>query len=135
MRQAGRYMKDYHKVKNKFNSFMDMCKNEDALTEITFQPIKKFDFDAAIIFSDILLVLDAIGVDVQFVKNKGPVVNSDYKSISNLSKTLDLNKVEPCYKAIKNIKKDLINKPLIGFAAPWTLAAYYIERTITKDLS
>ena len=60
-------MKEYHIVKNKFNSFMDMCKSSDAVTEITLQPIKKFDFDAAIIFSDILLVLDAIDIKVEFI--------------------------------------------------------------------
>ena len=138
MRQAGRYMKEYHIVKNKFNGFMEMCKNSDAVTEITLQPIKKFDFDAAIIFSDILLVLDAIDINVEFVAGKGPVVENleSLKNIKLLSRELNSNKVKPCYKAIKNIKKELSDKPLIGFsAAPWTLAAYYIEGTITKDLS
>ena len=138
MRQAGRYMKEYHIVKNKFNSFMEMCKNSDAVTEITLQPIKKFDFDAAIIFSDILLVLDAIDINVEFVVGKGPVVENleSLKNIKLLSKELNSNKVKPCYKAIKNIKTELTDKPLIGFsAAPWTLATYYIEGNITKDLS
>ena len=138
MRQAGRYMKEYHIVKNKFNSFMEMCKNSDAVTEITLQPIKKFDFDAAIIFSDILLVLDAIDINVEFISGKGPVVENleSLKNIKLLSRELNSKKVKPCYEAIKNIKKELIDKPLIGFsAAPWTLATYYIEGNITKDLS
>ncbi len=138
MRQAGRYMKEYHIVKSKFNGFMEMCKNSDAVTEITLQPIKKFDFDAAIIFSDILLVLDAIDLNVDFIPGKGPVVENleVLKNIKLLSRELNINKVKPCYEAIKNIKKELINKPLIGFsAAPWTLATYYIEGSITKDLS
>ncbi len=138
MRQAGRYMKEYHIVKNKFNSFMEMCKNSDAVTEITLQPIKKFDFDAAIIFSDILLILDAIDINVEFISGKGPVVDSleSLKNIKLLSKELNVNKVKPCYEAIKNIKTELTDKPLIGFsAAPWTLATYYIEGKITKDLS
>ena len=138
MRQAGRYMKEYHTVKNKFNGFMEMCKNSDAVTEITLQPIKKFDFDAAIIFSDILLVLDAIGVKVEFIPGKGPVIDNleSLKNIKLLSRELNGKKVGPCYKAIKNTKKELIDKPLIGFsAAPWTLATYYIEGIITKDLS
>jgi len=138
MRQAGRYMKEYHTVKNKFNDFMEMCKNSDAVTEITLQPIKKFDFDAAIIFSDILLVLDAVDVNVDFIPGKGPVVENleSLKNIKLLSRELNRKKVEPCYKAIKNIKKELTDKPLIGFsAAPWTLATYYIEGNITKDLS
>ncbi len=138
MRQAGRYMKEYHIVKNKFNSFMEMCKNSDAVTEITLQPIKKFDFDAAIIFSDILLILDAIDIKVEFIPGKGPVIENleSLKTIKLLSRELNSDKVKPCYKAIKNIKKELTDKPLIGFsAAPWTLATYYIEGNITKDLS
>ena len=138
MRQAGRYMKEYHTIKNKFNSFMEMCKNSDAVTEITLQPIKKFDFDAAIIFSDILLVLDAIDINVEFIPGKGPVVENleSLKNINQLSRKLNSEKVKPCYEAIKNIKKELFDKPLIGFsAAPWTLATYYIEGNITKDLS
>ena len=138
MRQAGRYMKEYHIIKSKFNSFMEMCKNSDAVTEITLQPIKKFDFDAAIIFSDILLVLDAIDINVKFLGGKGPVVENleSLKNIKLLSKALNNDKVKPCYEAIKNIKTELTDKPLIGFsAAPWTLATYYIEGSITKDLS
>ena len=138
MRQAGRYMKEYHIVKNRFNSFMDMCKNSDAVTEITLQPIKKFDFDAAIIFSDILLVLDAIDLNIEFISGKGPIVENleSLKNIKLLPRKLNSKKVKPCYKAIKNVKKELIDKPLIGFsAAPWTLATYYIEGNITKDLS
>ena len=131
-------MKEYHTVKNKFSSFMEMCKNSDAVTEITLQPIKKFDFDAAIIFSDILLILDAIDIKVEFIPGKGPVVENleSLKNIKLLSRKLNSNKVKPCYEAIKNIKKELIHKPLIGFsAAPWTLATYYIEGNITKNLS
>ena len=138
MRQAGRYMEEYHVVKNKFNSFIEMCKNADAVTEITLQPIKKFDFDAAIIFSDILLVLDAIDINVEFIAGKGPVVENleSLKNIKLLSKELNNETVKPCYEAIKNIKTELTDKPLIGFAAaPWTLAAYYIEGSMTKDLS
>ena len=138
MRQAGRYMKEYHSVKSRFSSFIEMCKNSEAITEITLQPIKKFDFDAAIIFSDILLILDAIDIKVDFIPGKGPVINSQdsLKSIKKLSKELNIQKVNPCYKAIKNIKTELKTKPLIGFAAaPWTLATYYIEGSITKDLS
>ena len=138
MRQAGRYMKEYHIVKNKFNSFMEMCKNSEAVTEITLQPIKKFDFDAAIIFSDILLVLDAIDINVDIIPGKGPVVENleSLRNIKLLSRKLNRCKVKPCYEAIKNIKKLLTDKPLIGFsAAPWTLATYYIEGNITKDLS
>ena len=107
MRQAGRYMKEYHIVKNKFNSFMEMCKNSNAVTEITLQPIKKFDFDAAIIFSDILLILDAININVDFIPGKGPVVENleSLKNIKLLPKELNNIKVQPCYESIKTIKK------------------------------
>ena len=138
MRQAGRYMNEYHLIKNKFNNFIEMCKTEEALIEITLQPIKKFDFDAAIIFSDILIILDAINVEVNFIHGKGPVVNNlkSLQNIKSLPKYLNKRNVDPCYNAIKSVKKELINKPLIGFAAaPWTLAAYYIEGNLTKDLS
>ena len=137
MRQAGRYMEEYRSIRSKFPDFMEMCKNSDAVTDITLQPIKKFDFDAAIIFSDILVILDAIGIDVKFIEGTGPIVNrpdnvNEFKKLPNL---LNYNKVLPCYESIKNIKSNM-NKPLIGFAAaPWTLAAYFIEGKITKDLS
>jgi len=138
MRQAGRYMQAYHKVKEKFPSFLDMCKNEQAMTEITLQPIKEYDFDAAIIFSDILLLLDALQIKVEFIKNIGPVVQAPKKEndIKSIKKELDYRKLNPCYKAIKNLKKEIKDKALLGFsAAPWTLATYYIEGKITKDLS
>ena len=137
MRQAGRYMEEYRKVRSKFPDFIEMCKNSQAVTEITLQPIKKFDFDAAIIFSDILVILDAIGIDVNFVEGIGPIVNKpdNIDKLKKLPNSLNYNKVLPCYESIKNIKSN-INKPLIGFAAaPWTLAAYFIEGKITKDLS
>ena len=114
-----------------------MCKNSEAVTEITLQPIKKFDFDAAIIFSDILVILDAIGINVNFVEGIGPIINrpSNINKFKELPNLLNEDKVLPCYKAIKNVKSN-IKKPLIGFAAaPWTLAAYFIEGKITKDLA
>ena len=84
MRQAGRYMKEYHIVKNKFNGFMEMCKNSDAVTEITLQPIKRFDLDSAIIFSDILMVPYALGQEVNFIKERGPKLSEfDQKTFFN----------------------------------------------------
>ncbi|MBJ57115.1 MAG: uroporphyrinogen decarboxylase, partial [Rickettsiales bacterium] len=82
MRQAGRYMKEYHLVKNKFDDFITMCKNIDAVTEITLQPINRFEIDAAIIFSDILILLECLGLKVSFVKGKGPIVdNKDFEKV------------------------------------------------------
>ena len=137
MRQAGRYMKEYRNIRSKFPDFIKMCKNSEAVTEITMQPIKEFDFDAAIIFSDILVILDAIGVEVNFVEGVGPIINkpTQIKEFRKLPIILDEEKVLPCYESIKKIKIN-IDKPLIGFAAaPWTLAAYFIEGKITKDLA
>ncbi len=138
MRQAGRYMKEYIEIKKKFNSFFDMCRNVSAVTEITMLPVNKFGFDAGIIFSDILIILECLNVKVEFVPNKGPVVhNKNLTEIFN-KKEVDLQKLNPVYESIKKVKKNLsnLNKPLIGFAgAPWTVAAYLIEGNLSKDLS
>ncbi len=138
MRQAVRYMQEYQIIKSKFSGFMEMCKNTEAVSEITLQPINRFDFDAAIIFSDILIILDALNIDVNFIKDYGPVIQKpeSLNDILNLPTKLDQDIVEPCYKAISIVKKELKNKPLIGFsAAPWTLAAYFLEGKLSKDLS
>tara|TARA_Y100001935_G_C17256970_1_gene484188 strand:+ start:22 stop:1056 length:1035 start_codon:yes stop_codon:yes gene_type:complete len=139
MRQAGRYMQEYHIVKNKFPDFISMCKNSEAVTEITLQPLKKFDLDAAIIFSDILILLDYLDFKVQFFPGKGPVIdNSNLEvRINNTNNRFDKNILSPIYSAIKTVRKELrqINKPLIGFAgSPWTIAAYLIEGEMSKDL-
>ena len=138
MRQAGRYMEEYHKVKNKFNNFMHMCKDVDAVTDITMQPINKFDLDSAIIFSDILILLECLDLKVDFVKGKGPIVrNEDFiKRISSIVIDRELNQLQPVYEAIKSVKKQLTKKkiPLLGFVgAPWTLAAYAIEGNLSKE--
>ena len=138
MRQAGRYMKEYHLVKNKFDDFITMCKNIDAVTEITLQPINRFEIDAAIIFSDILILLECLGLKVSFVKGKGPIVdNKDFeKVIDEFDYNTKLEELSAVYKSIKEVKKELtrVNKPLIGFAgAPWTIATYILEGKISKD--
>ena len=75
MRQAGRYMPEYRAVRKKFSNFLDMCKNPDVCCELALQPINAFDLDAAILFSDILTIPDALGLGVNFVENEGPVFN------------------------------------------------------------
>ena len=75
MRQAGRYLSEYRNTRKKAGSFLNLCYNSDLATEVTLQPIDKFGFDAAILFADILLILDALGVDVQFVEGQGPLLN------------------------------------------------------------
>ena len=139
MRQAGRYMYEYNEIKKKFSNFITMCKNERAVTEITLLPVRKFNFDAAIIFSDILIILDCLDIKVDFIKNKGPEVqNKDIKEIfKKENNQIKYDRLMPVYQSLKKVKKEvkILNKPLIGFAgAPWTIAAYLIEGNLTKDL-
>ncbi len=138
MRQAGRYMDEYHKIKNKFNNFLHMCKNIDAVTNITLQPIDKFSLDSAIIFSDILILLECLNLKVDFVKGKGPIVrNEDFiNKINSITIDKELNQLQPVYQAIKSVKRELSKRkiPLLGFVgAPWTLATYAIEGNLSKD--
>ena len=140
MRQAGRYMYEYNNIKKKFNNFFSMCKNINAVTDITLLPVRKFNFDAAIIFSDILIVLECLNIKVNFVKGKGPVVlnTNVFNIFKDRTNNIDLEKLYPVYESIKSVKKELhsLNKPLIGFSgAPWTIAAYMLEGSLTKDLS
>ena len=132
MRQAGRYLSEYRDTRKKAGSFLNLCYNSDLATQVTLQPIDKFGFDAAILFADILLILDALGVDVQFVEGQGPLLGpikrtEDIDRIRNTEKIHD--KLSPIYDTIKNLKRLLPNEvPLIGFAgAPWTLATYLIN--------
>ncbi len=139
MRQAGRYMKEYHKIKNNFSSFFDMCKNTQAVKEITLLPIKEFNFDAGIIFSDILIILECLDIQVDFKAGTGPVINN--KNINKIfekkKQVIDFKRINSVYKSIEITKKSFLElkKPLIGFSgAPWTVAAYLIEGIISKDL-
>ncbi|MBR50922.1 MAG: uroporphyrinogen decarboxylase [Gammaproteobacteria bacterium] len=137
MRQAGRYMKEYRDIRKKFKNFLDMCKNPDVCCELALQPINAFDLDAAILFSDILTIPDAFGLEVSFIENQGPVFNmpiDNPNQIKNL-KRFDPQKLSYVYKAVKNIRNVLSpDIPLIGFSgSPWTLAAYSIEGRSSKD--
>ena len=137
MRQAGRYMPEYRQVRKKFKNFLDMCKNPEVCCELALQPINAFNLDAGILFSDILTIPDALGLEVKFEENKGPIFNNPIKSIK------DIENLEPfypeslsyVYEAVSNIKNSLPNNiPLIGFTgSPWTLAAYSIEGRSSKD--
>ena len=126
MRQAGRYLPEYLAIRNKFPDFMDFCFSPDIVTEVTLQPIERFDFDAAIIFSDILVIAQAIGQDVWFEKGHGPRLKElpafDLWS-ANWAETLGA-----VYDAIQKTRSKLSkDKSLIGFAGtPWTLGAYML---------
>ena len=137
MRQAGRYMPEYHTVRKNFKNFLDMCKRPEVCCELALQPINAFKLDTAILFSDILTIPDAIGLGVEFIEKQGPVFRNPIKSpeqIKNLS-VFNVNDLEYVYQAVKLTKAALPkNTPIIGFAgSPWTLAAYSIEGKSSKD--
>ncbi len=129
MRQAGRYLPEFKKIRSKNQNFIDLCLNSDLSCEITLQPIKRYDLDAAIIFSDILMVPYALGQKVNFIKDEGPKLSK-----FNLDKLLEndkinfLEKLKPVYKAIEKTRKKLNKeKSLISFiGAPWTLLVYML---------
>lgn len=128
MRQAGRYLPEYLELRKKAGSFMNLCFTPALAAEVTLQPLKRFDLDAAIIFSDILTIPYALGLSLEFKEKQGPVMQSvtDYKGLEILTKENFRSKLEPVYQAI-NIVKMLIDKEksLIGFVgAPLTLASY-----------
>jgi len=132
MRQAGRYLSEYRDTRRRAGSFLDLCYNSELATEVTLQPINRFGFDAAILFADILLILDALGVKVQFIEGQGPSLDpvkkkKDIERISNVGQIHE--KLFPVYETVKKLKKQLPKDvPLIGFAgAPWTLATYLIN--------
>ncbi len=132
MRQAGRYLLEYKETRKRAGSFLDLCYNSDLATEVTLQPIEKFGFDAAILFADILLILDALGVKVEFIEGMGPRLETvrEMKDINNLFNVEDIHeKLAPVYKTVSMLKNSLPKDvPLIGFAgAPWTLATYLIN--------
>ena len=137
MRQAGRYMKEYRALRKKY-SFLEMCKNPELAAQVTLQPIEKFKLDAAIIFSDILIPLEPMGVEFEFAKGEGPVFHHPLRERKEAEK---LRLFEPeeeipyLMKAIQIVRRELEGKiPLIGFCgAPFTLASYIIEGGHSKN--
>jgi len=144
MRQAGRYMKEYRALRKKY-SFLEMCKNPEVAAQVTLQPIDKFKLDAAIIFSDILIPLEPMGVEFEFAKGEGPVFHRPVREMKDVER---LKIIEPeeeipfLMESIRIVRRELEGKiPLIGFSgAPFTLASYMIEGghsrnyTLTKGL-
>ncbi len=138
MRQAGRYLSEYRETRATAGGFLDLCYNSDLSTEVTLQPIRKFDFDAAILFADILLLPQALGMDVWFVGGEGPRLNSIINgfNINNLRPPDEIHDtLAPIYQTVKNLSIELPNSTtLIGFAgAPWTVATYMILGKGSKD--
>jgi uroporphyrinogen decarboxylase len=136
MRQAGRYLPEFRKIRSNNKNFVELCLNSQLSAEISLQPITRFNIDSAIIFSDILLVPYALGQKVDFLKNHGPVLSN-----FNLNKFLDNDKISfsqklhPVYKAIEITRRKLEKKKsLISFiGAPWTLLIYMLSAKIEKN--
>ena len=136
MRQAGRYLPEFREIRAKNTNFIKLCLNENLSSEITLQPIKRFNFDAAIIFSDILMLPYGLGQDVKFEKGLGPKLGKlDLHMLENINKDEFNKKLNPIYKSISNtsINPILKNKDIIGFVgAPWTILVYMINKMSPK---
>ena len=136
MRQAGRYLPEFREIRLKNQDFIKLCLNESLSSKITLQPIKRFDFDAAIIFSDILMLPYGLGQKVEFKKNFGPLLGDlDLPKLSQVDENTFVKKLLPVYDAIKNVKQNSLskNKDVIGFVgAPWTLLVYMLNKQSPK---
>ena len=135
MRQAGRYLPEFQKIRSQNQNFINLCLNSELSSEITLQPIKRFDLDSAIIFSDILMVPYALNQKVEFLKNHGPKLENF--NLNNFLKNNDVDfieKLKPVYKAIEITRKKLNKeKSLISFiGAPWTLLVYMFGAKLSK---
>jgi len=137
MRQAGRYLPEYLATRSQISNFLDLCYNPKLASEVTLQPIRRFDFDSAIIFSDILVIPDALGIKVDFIKNHGPKLD-EFNILNDLSKLKIYNienHLKPVFEAISLTRQNLnSDKNLIGFCgAPFTLACYMLEGGGSKN--
>ena len=136
MRQAGRYLPEFREIRSKNKNFIKLCLNEVLSAEITLQPLKRFELDAAIIFSDILMVPYGLNQKVEFKKNFGPILGDlNINKISNINEENFTEKIYPIYKALNLVSNNPLvkNKSIIGFiGAPWTLLVYMINKQSPK---
>ncbi len=136
MRQAGRYLPEFREIRSKNTDFIKLCLNPNLSTEITLQPLKRFDFDAAIIFSDILMLPYGLNQNVEFKKDFGPILGElDLDKISNVKEIDFVGRVQQVYEVTKNVSNNdiLKNKNTIGFVgAPWTILIYMINKQSPK---
>lgn len=135
LRQAGRHIPEYFTIRNKHNNFIDFCLDESSIVNATILPLKYYNIDAAILFSDILLIPHFLGQKVTFQKNIGPVLEEINVDEKFLKRNIDLDNFIPIRNAIFKIKESLpSSKDLIGFCgSPWTLACYMIDGGSSKD--
>ena len=136
MRQAGRYLPEFRKIRSKNPDFIKLCLNKELSSEITLQPLKRFELDAAIIFSDILMVPYGLNQKIEFKKNFGPILGQiNLDEVFKLNEDDFVKKISPVYKAINIVCKSSLtkNKSIIGFiGAPWTLLVYMINKQSPK---
>ena len=136
MRQAGRYLPEFREIRKENQNFIKLCLNSELASEITLQPIKRFAFDGAVIFSDILMLPYGIGQKVEFEKNFGPKLGEiDLDNIKDVDEINFTEKVYKVYKAISKTSHDPLmdNRDMIGFVgAPWTILVYMINRSSPK---
>ncbi|MDA9175310.1 uroporphyrinogen decarboxylase [Gammaproteobacteria bacterium] len=139
MRQAGRYLPEYQKIRKNYKNFLDMCKEPKTCAELALQPIERFDLDASILFSDILTIPDAFNLGLAFHEGEGPKFSNPISTPQDIARLEDfeIEKLSYVYKAVEETKKILpATLPLIGFCgSPWTLAAYSIEGGGSKDFA
>jgi uroporphyrinogen decarboxylase len=137
MRQAGRYLPEYRELRAKAGGFLDLCFTPEYAAEITLQPIRRFNFDAAIIFSDILVIPHALGRSVRFEAGEGPRLDplDRPEQVATLAAKADFRILEPVYEALRRVRRELEPKiALIGFCgAPWTVATYMVAGQGTSD--
>ena len=138
MRQAGRYLPEYRETRAQAGDFLSLCYNSELAAEVTLQPIRRYGFDAAILFADILLLPQALGADLWFVTGEGPRLSTvqTKQDFENLQQPEEINEtLAPVYETVKILSKELPSETtLIGFAgAPWTVATYMVAGRGTPD--
>jgi uroporphyrinogen decarboxylase len=128
MRQAGRYLPEYRETRKRAGSFLELCLTPELAAEVTLQPIRRFDFDAAILFSDILVVPYALGQSVSYENGRGPVLGLLAEDLGSLDGSSVDQKLAPIFETVRKVRRELaVEKALIGFCgAPWTIATYMI---------
>ena len=136
MRQAGRYLPEYHTVRNSCDGFLDLCRTPKKAMEVTLQPLRRFDLDASLVFNDILVPPAAMGMNLEFITGRGPVFHDPLRAPSDMArlKTPSIEDDMPHVLETIGLLVDQLDVPLFGFAgAPFTLAAYMIEGGGSKD--
>jgi uroporphyrinogen decarboxylase len=137
MRQAGRYLPEYRNKRKQVGSFLDLCFTPELAAEVTLQPVRRFDFDAAILFSDILVVPHALGQGVRFEEGQGPILDKLDQRLERLDRGGLEARLAPVLKTVRLVRRELApQKALIGFCgAPWTVATYMVEGRGTAEHS